>query len=302
MRSIALVTDSSAALPAATLEQLKAEGRFSLVELPVTVGDRALNDLPTDQIDAAIALAHVQGEQVLTSGVAPGTLVDAYEHLAAQGYTAIISVHLSGELSGTCDAARLAAQLVDVPVVVVDSLNLAMGLGEPVLRLHRLLAREQDLEQATAVAEELCASVELFFFIPTLDALKRGGRVSPALAMVGQMFQIRPVATVLDGKLHYVERPRTTSKAIERLAALTEQASSERAGELPLDVPLKDREAANLLRRQGQVVAIHYSGNEEQAREFQKNLGSIASRAVLTPLPPVLSAHAGLGALAAVIF
>lgn len=302
MRSIALVTDSSAALPAATLEQLKAEGGFSLVELPVTVGDRALNDLPTDQIDAAIALAHIQGEQVLTSGVAPGTLVDAYEHLAAQGYTAIISVHLSGELSGTCDAARLAAQLVDVPVVVVDSLNLAMGLGEPVLRLHRLLAREQDLEQATAVAEELCASVELFFFIPTLDALKRGGRVSPALAMVGQMFQIRPVATVLDGKLHYVERPRTTSKAIERLAALTEQASSERAGELPLDVPLKDREAANLLRRQGQVVAIHYSGNEEQAREFQKTLGSIASGAVLTPLPPVLSAHAGLGALAAVIF
>lgn len=302
MRSIALVTDSSAALPAATLEQLKAEGGFSLVELPVTVGDRALNDLPTDQIDAAIALAHVQGEQVLTSGIAPGTLVDAYEHLAAQGYTAIISVHLSGELSGTCDAARLAAQLVDVPVVVVDSLNLAMGLGEPVLRLHRLLAREQDLEQATAVAEELCASVELFFFIPTLDALKRGGRVSPALAMVGQMFQIRPVATVLDGKLHYVERPRTTSKAIERLAALTEQASSERAGELPLDVPLKDRDAANLLRRQGQVVAIHYSGNEEQAREFQKTLGSIASGAVLTPLPPVLSAHAGLGALAAVIF
>ena len=302
MRSIALVTDSSAALPAATLEHLKAEGGFSLVELPVTVGDRALNDLPADQIDAAIALAHVQGEQVLTSGVAPGALVDAYEQLAAQGYSAIISVHLSGELSGTCDAARLAAQLVDVPVVVVDSLSLAMGLGEPVLRLHRLLAREQDLEQATALAEELCASTELFFFIPTLDALKRGGRVSPALAMVGQMFQIRPVATVLDGKLHYVERPRTTTKAIERLAALTEQASSERAGELPLDVPLKDRESANLLRRQGQVVAIHYSGNEEQAREFQQTLGSIASGAVLTPLPPVLSAHAGLGALAAVIF
>lgn len=70
----------------------------------------------------------------------------------------------------------------------------------------------------------------------------------------------------------------------------------------PLDVPLKDRESANLLRRQGQVVAIHYSGNEEQAREFKQTLGSIASGSVLTPLPPVLSAHAGLGALAAVIF
>lgn len=302
MRSIALVTDSSSALPAHTLELLKAEGGFSLVELPVTVGDRALNDLPADQVDAAIALAHVQGEQVLTSGVAPGALADAYEQLAVQGYSAIISVHLSGHLSGTCDAARLAAQLVEIPVVVVDSLTLAMGLGEPVARLHRLLAHEHNVEQATALAEELCAATELFFFIPTLDALKRGGRVSPALAMVGQMFQIRPVATVLDGKLHYVERPRTTSKAIERLTALTEQASAQRAGELPLDVPLKDRESSDLLRRQGQVVAIHYSGNEEQAREFQLALGSIASEAVLTPLPAVLSAHAGLGALAAVIF
>lgn len=302
MRSIALVTDSSSAIPAPTLELLKAEGGFSLVELPVSVGDRALNDLPADQVDAAIALAHVQGEQVLTSGVAPGALVDAYEQLAAQGYSAIISVHLSGHLSGTCDAARLAAQLVEIPVVVVDSLNLAMGLGEPVVRLHRLLAHEHNVEQATALAEELCAATELFFFIPTLDALKRGGRVSPALAMVGQMLQIRPVATVLDGKLHYVERPRTTAKAIDRLAALTEQASAQRAGELPLDVPLNDKESANLLRRQGKVVAIHYSGNEEQAREFKETLGSIASGAVLTPLPPVLSAHAGVGALAAVIF
>lgn len=302
MRSIALVTDSSSAIPAPTLELLKAEGGFSLVELPVSVGDRALNDLPADQVDAAIALAHIQGEQVLTSGVAPGALADAYEQLAAQGYSAIISVHLSGHLSGTCDAARLAAQLVEIPVVVVDSLNLAMGLGEPVVRLHRLLAHEHNVEQATALAEELCAATELFFFIPTLDALKRGGRVSPALATVGQMFQIRPVATVLDGKLHYVERPRTTAKAIERLAALTEQASAQRAGELPLDVLLKDKESANLLRRQGQVVAIHYSGNEEQAREFKQTLGSIASGAVLTPLPPVLSAHTGLGALAAVIF
>ncbi|MGV3103401.1 DegV family protein [Rothia sp. 32237D007AR] len=302
MRTIALVTDSSVALPDDALEQLKAEGGFSVLELPVTVAGRSVSGVPANHIDAAIALAHAQGEQILTSGGAPGALVDIYEQLAAQGYSAIISMHLSGELSGTCDAARLAARLVDIPVVVIDSLSLAMGLGEPVLRLHRLLAKEEDLEQATALAEELCASTELFFFLPTLDALKRGGRVNAALAMVGQMFQIRPVATMVDGKLHYVERPRSTAKAIEKLAALTEQASSQRAGELPLDVHLKDGETAHLVRRLGRVVAIHYSGNKGQALDFKRSLGSIAAEAVVTPLPAVLSAHSGLGALAAVIF
>lgn len=302
VRSLALVTDSSAAIPAALVASLKAEGGFAVAHLPVTVGGRHLDTLSADQLDEAIAMAHVQGQQVTTSGASPGQFVDLYEQLAEQGYSGVVSMHLSGQLSGTCDAARVAANMVDIPVAVVDSLNLAMGLGEPVVRLHRLLAHENNLEKAIALAEELCATADLYFFIPTLDALKRGGRVSPALAMVGQMFQIRPVATVLDGRLHYIERPRTTAKAIERLVAITQKACASRYGELPLDAPLEHRDAPALLQRAGQVVAIHYSGNYKQAQKLKQDLGPIAHDAQLTPLPAVLSAHAGLGALATVIF
>lgn len=301
MRSLALVTDSSAALPAEVLDTLLSQGGFAVADLPVSIDDQPVDSLDSITVDEAIAMAHVQGQQVTTSGVAPGTLADLYEDFAQQGYRGVISVHLSGELSGTCNAARLAASMVDIPVAVVDSLNLAMGLGEPVARLHRLLADENSLERATLLAEELCSSTELFFFIPTLDALKRGGRVSPALAMVGQMLQIRPVATVLDGKLSYVERPRTTAKAIERLVALTRDACGRRSGELPLDITLDTAEARSLIQCSGKVVAIHYAGNLEQAKELKARLGEVAEYAQLSPLPPVLAAHAGLGALAVVV-
>ncbi|WP_421084128.1 DegV family protein [Rothia nasimurium] len=302
MRTIAIVTDSSSALPDHLLDQMVQAGGFIQLDLPVTIGERSTEGMSRSQVDEAIAMAHVQGEQVTTSGLAPGVLMDAYEGLAVQGYRAVVSVHLSGELSGTVEAARLAARTVDIPVVVVDSLSLAMGLGEPVYRLYQLLETEQDIEKAAAFADELCASTTLYFFIPTLDALKRGGRVNPALAMVGQMFQIRPVATVVDGRLHYVERPRTTAKAIERLAVLTRDEARSREGELPEDVSCCSEIQEELLRRGGRVVAIHYSGNIDQAHKLQADLGSIAEDAQLSPLPPVLSAHAGLGALATVIY
>ncbi|MFW0111775.1 DegV family protein [Rothia sp. CCM 9416] len=301
MRSLALVTDSSSALPTELLAALLSAGGFAIADLPVSIDNQPVDSLDSMTVDEAIAMAHVQGQQVTTSGVAPGALADIYEDFAQQGFEGVVSVHLSGELSGTCDAAGLAASMVDIPVAVVDSLNLAMGLGEPVARLHRLLAEEGDLERASLLAEELCSSTELFFFIPTLDALKRGGRVSPALAMVGQMFQIRPVATVLDGKLSYLERPRTTAKAIECLVALTHDACSKRSGELPLDITLETSEARSLIQRAGRVVAIHYSGNVEQAKELKTRLGQVAEQAQLSPLPPVLAAHAGLGALATVV-
>lgn len=304
MRSIAIVTDTSAALSAETLVRLTAEGGFAVVELPVGIGDLELAGLPATEVDEAIATAHVQGKQVHTSGPAPGEFLDVYESLAEQGYTGIVSVHLSGALSGTCDSARTAAGLVDIPVYVVDSQTLAMALGESVVRLYELTRDETDMTRAVEFAEELCAAAQLYFFIPTLDALKRGGRVSPPLAMVAQMFQIRPVATVQDGRLVYVERPRTTARAIERLKELVGETVTQRQAESDRALSLLSVSAdeAQLLLPAGKVVAIHYCGNQHQAEEFRVALSDAALEAEVTPLPAVLSAHSGLGALAAVIY
>lgn len=306
MRSIAIVTDTSAALSGDTLARLSSGGGFVVVDLPVRVGDWELSGVPAAEVDEAIATAHVQGEQVSTSGPAVGEFVDVYESLAQQGYAAVVSVHLSGALSGTCDSARAAANLVNIPVCVVDSQTLAMALGTAVVRLYEATAELDDVTRAVELAEDLCAAAQFYFFIPTLDALKRGGRVSPALAMVAQMFQIRPVATVQDGRLVYLERPRTTARAIERLTELVAEVSEARAAEFEagtwaefVDAGYRDRE---VLVPKGEIVAVHFCGNAHQAQDLKMALGPAAEGAEVTPLPAVLSAHSGLGALAVAVF
>ena len=117
--------------------------------------------------------------------------------------------------------------------------------------------------------------------------------------MVGQMFQIKPIGTVADGKLTYVERPRTATRAKERLTQIIRDVCTKHQS-------VKKHPAAAAaqhgVRPTGHVVALHHMGNFAEAKAVQDSLGAFASDAVLSSLPPVLAAHSGLGALAAVIY
>ena len=170
--------------------------------------------------------------------------------------------------------------------------------------------------------QSICEQSTLYFYIPTLDALRRGGRVSPALAMVGQMLQIKPIGTITEGKLAYVERPRTAARALERLVEVTVQTCREHQHAAALTSASTGSTAADpansLLAAtpRGEVVAVHHVGNAAQAvqlyEQVQQMLGesslvhdAVASSApefLVSALPPVLSAHSGLGAVALVVY
>ena len=347
---IAVVTDSAAALDPELVQRLSARGNFVLVPMPVTIRtpgspDRQLQDLTAAEVDEAIMLAHVMGQTVSTSGSAPGVFADVYDELASRGFTHVVSVHLSGELSGTVEAARTGARLSRLGskgVSVVDSRTVAGAYGHAVVRaLEVLNSASSDFvpspdylssdypssEQLTPAQlvdyiQSVCEQSTLYFYIPTLDALRRGGRVSPALAMVGQMFQIKPIGTITEGKLAYVERPRTAARALERLVEVTVQTcrehqhaaalSSASVGSTAAD-PASSSLAAS---PRGGVVAVHHVGNAAQAvqlyEQVQQMLGesslvhdaavSSAPEFLVSALPPVLSAHSGLGAVALVVY
>ena len=342
---IAVVTDSAAALDPELVQRLSARGNFALVPMPVTIRtpgapDRQLQDLTAAEVDEAIMLAHVMGQTVSTSGPAPGVFADVYDELASRGFTHVVSVHLSGELSGTVEAARTGARLSRLGsegVSVVDSRTVAGAYGHAVVRaLEVLNSASSDFvpspdypssDYPTAVQlvdyiQSVCEQSTLYFYIPTLDALRRGGRVSPALAMVGQMFQIKPIGTITEGKLAYVERPRTAARALERLVEVTVQTcrehqhaaalSSASVGSTAID-PASSSLAAS---PRGEVVAVHHVGNAAQAlqlyEQVQQMLGesslihdaavSSAPEFLVSALPPVLSAHSGLGAVALVVY
>lgn len=342
---IAVVTDSAAALDPELVQRLSARGNFVLVPMPVTIRtpgspDRQLQDLTAAEVDEAIMLAHVMGQTVSTSGSAPGVFADVYDELASRGFTHVVSVHLSGELSGTVEAARTGARLSrlgSMGVSVVDSRTVAGAYGHAVVRaLEVLNSASSDFVpspdypssdyptpgQLVDYIQSVCEQSTLYFYIPTLDALRRGGRVSPALAMVGQMFQIKPIGTITEGKLAYVERPRTAARALERLVEVTVQTcrehqhaaalSSASVGSTATD-PASSSLAAS---PRGEVVAVHHVGNAAQAvqlyEQVQQMLGesslvhdaavSSAPEFLVSALPPVLSAHSGLGAVALVVY
>ena len=345
---IAVVTDSAAALDPELVRRLSACGNFVLVPMPVTIRtpgepDRQLQDLTAAEVDEAIMLAHVMGQTVSTSGPAPGVFADVYDELASRGFTHVVSVHLSGELSGTVEAARTGARLSRLGskgVSVVDSRTVAGAYGHAVVRALEVLNSASaglrvenpnpeypspdypTAAQLVDYIQSVCEQSTLYFYIPTLDALRRGGRVSPALAMVGQMFQIKPIGTITEGKLAYVERPRTAARALERLVEVTVQTcrehqhaaalSSASVGSTAID-PASSSLAAS---PRGEVVAVHHVGNAAQAlqlyEQVQQMLGesslihdaavSSAPEFLVSALPPVLSAHSGLGAVALVVY
>ena len=342
---IAVVTDSAAALDPELVQRLSAHGNFVMVPMPVTIRtpgepDRQLQDLTAAEVDEAIMLAHVMGQTVSTSGPAPGVFADVYDELASRGFTHVVSVHLSGELSGTVEAARTGARLSRLGskgVSVVDSRTVAGAYGYAVVRaLEVLNSASSDFvpspdypssdyptaAQLVDYIQSVCEQSTLYFYIPTLDALRRGGRVSPALAMVGQMFQIKPIGTITEGKLAYVERPRTAARALERLVEVTVQTCREHRHAAALNSASASSTAADPANSsltatpRGEVVAVHHVGNAAQAvqlyEQVQQMLGesslvheaavSSAPEFLVSALPPVLSAHSGLGAVALVVY
>ena len=355
---IAVVTDSAAALDPQLVQRLSARGNFVMVPMPVTIRtpgepDRQLQDLTAAEVDEAIMLAHVMGQTVSTSGPAPGVFADVYDDLASRGFTHVVSVHLSGELSGTVEAARTGARLSRLGsegVSVVDSRTVAGAYGHAVVRALEVLNAASagssvdcpnseyptpdypspdypTAAQLVDYIQSVCEQSTIYFYIPTLDALRRGGRVSPALAMVGQMFQIKPIGTITEGKLAYVERPRTAARALERLVEVTVQTCREHQHAAALTsavAPDMDSSLASFSRTssslkatpRGEVVAVHHVGNAAQAvqlyEQVQQMLGesslvhdaaaSSAPEFLVSALPPVLSAHSGLGAVAMVVY
>jgi DegV family protein with EDD domain len=279
---VAVVTDSAAALPPDWVEDFGRRGGFAVVDLPVMAGDEIFTE--GADVDTALSLALAAGRPVRTSRPSPGQFERAYRGFEEAGYEAVVSLHLSGKLSGTVDAARLAAQRVGIPVEVVDSRTAGMALGFAVRDAVRAASTGADVRAVRSAAEERLAGAEVLFYVPSLEQLRRGGRIGAAASLVGTMLAIKPLLTLRDGQIVPLERVRTAPRAVQRLRELATDAATRLA---PAE------------------IAVHCFGNAPEAEEFAAALatamGTAADDVVRSPLPAVLAAHTGLGVLAVVV-
>jgi DegV family protein with EDD domain len=258
MSRVAVVTDSTAALPDAVLDKYD----VTVVPLQVVLGSRVgAEGVDVSSADVAAALA--ARTAVSTSRPSPQAFLDTYRRLAAAGADQIVSLHISAGLSGTLDAARLAAADADLPVHVVDSRSTAMGLGFPVLAAAEAAAADADVPDVVSAAETAIQRTCVLFYVDSLDALRRGGRIGQVAALVGGALLVKPLLHVADGRIGLLEKVRTTSKALARLEDLVAEAAGEAAVDVAvhhLAAPDRAEAVADRLRtRLPHVQTLHVS-------------------------------------------
>ncbi len=204
-----VVTDSTSDVPAAWRERYGIE----VVPLKVLFGTHSYRDgvdLSTKQFFDRLATAD---RLPTTSAPSPGEFAAVYAQLS-HVCDGVISIHISGELSGTLAAARVGAEsLPDFPVRIVDSRCLTVCVAF----LCKVAAEAPNLEEAVRRVEERVPRQRILALLDTLKFLEMGGRIGRAQAVLGSVLDVKPILGMSEGRVQAVDRVRTRSKAVPRL-------------------------------------------------------------------------------------
>lgn len=273
---IAVVTDSTAYLPE------RYRNRVRTVALRVSV-DGAEPVAESDFGPAELVTALERRSRVTTSGAAAEEFARVYREALDAGADGVVSVHLSRQLSRTWDAARWAADEVDPDRVrVVDSRSAAMGLGFAVLAAVSCAETTRDPTVVESVAQRAADRTTTLFSVPTLEHLRRGGRIGATAAALGTALSIKPVLHVHEGRIAALEKVRTTARALSRMREI----SVEAAGSGPA------------------AVAVHHLGVPEEAQWLAERIRAEVSgceECLVSQVGAVIGAHIGPGAVGVVV-
>jgi DegV family protein with EDD domain len=222
MSRIALVTDSTACLSAETAFD------YGVTAVPLEVIVRGAPHSEADPATGALLVTALRAhETATTSRPSPEDFAAAYRAAAVRGAEGVVSLHISAELSATLESAELAARDAPIPVRVLDSRTIGMALGFAVLAAAEAgRDGEHDLDAVADVAAKRSATASAFFYVDTLEYLRRGGRIGSARALLGSALAMKPLLHMADGRVEPLEKVRTSAKAIARL----EEIAAERAG------------------------------------------------------------------------
>ena len=211
---VAVVTDSTHYLP----RELVSSRGIHVVSLYVNQGGVITKESDMPDFDAFYDGLRTSADLPTTSQPSIGDFLEVYEPLVAAGHD-IVSIHISGGLSGTVESARQAAAELGGQrrIEVVDSQSTCGGLGVVVLAAQAAADGGADVEQVAQRAHEAIAATEVWFSLDTLEFVQRGGRIGRAQAWIGSALSIKPILSFADGTLQPVERVRTSRRALERM-------------------------------------------------------------------------------------
>jgi DegV family protein with EDD domain len=281
-RPVALVTDSTAMLAEETVK----ERDIVVVPLQVVIGGTSYHEgVDVEVTPETIADALRSSRAVSTSRPTPLTFLEVYEEAARQGAEEVLSIHLSGEMSGTVESARLAARDASLPVRAIDTRQLGMGTGYAVLAAADVLDGGGSCEEAAGAALARGDATTSLFYVDTLEYLRRGGRIGPAAALLGSALAVKPLLEIVDGRIANREKVRTTGRALSRLEELAVAAADDHQVDVTV-AHLANRERADVL------AASLTSRLATSLSDRQVAVGEVGA---------VIAAHVGPGMVAVVV-
>jgi DegV family protein with EDD domain len=274
-KSVAVVTDSTAYIP----KDIRNELSIEMVPLNVVFGEKSYQeeiDLTTDQFYEEMKTA----EQLpKTSQPAIGDFVTLFERLAKEGYKQVVTIHLSSKISGTFQSAMSAGEMVeDIEVLGFDTEVSCAPQGYYVLEAAKMANAGEDGHTIIEKLISLKETSKAYFMVDDLNHLHRGGRLSGAQLLVGNLLKIKPILHFEEGSIVPYEKVRTEKKALSRIVQLLEE-----------DV----NKGGNF------IATVIHADNLEGAKQLQATITERFNDVTvdISYFGPVIGTHLGAGSL-----
>ena len=268
---VAIVTDSTCDLN----NEIIQEYDIKVLPLKIIYPDREYLD--RIEISPQEIYDKMPAEIPKTSLPSPAAIMELFKKLQDEGYTHIISIHISSGLSGTFNTVyNVAREFKNMVIEVLDSKALSMGLGIPVLEAAKTLKKTLSFEAALKQARKIISNMEVYFVVATLDYLKKGGRIGYVAGTIGEIMQIKPIISINEeGKYYTYDKVRGRKKSLLKLFEIAKE---------KIDV-------------QNAQVAVMNSAAHEEALEILEKIKRLpkVEEIYSGQLGPVMGVHAGPG-------
>lgn len=209
---IHIVTDSTCDL---TKEEIAKHG-IHIVPLTIQIDGHTYVDGVDLEPASFMEKMKYSKELPKSSQPAPGIFKELYDELGKDG-DQIISIHMTGSMSGTVQSARQAAEMSDSDVTVIDSRYIAWGLAFQIKEAVALRDAGATVEQIVTRLDEVRKNTRLWVTLDTLDNMVKGGRIGKGKAMVGSLLNIKPIAHLDTGEVTIAAKPRSNKQVVKYL-------------------------------------------------------------------------------------
>ena len=278
--TMAIISDTDTSLPLAILE----EKGIKQVSITIHFGEEVLKACSEITDEKLVERVNREGVLPTTAAPSPGDFSEAYQEAFENGADEILCLTVSGDVSATYQSAVAAKELhPDRRITVFDTKSISMGQGFMVLKAAELASKGKALDEILAAVRDVRERTHLFAALETLKFMAMSGRVGHLTAEMANVFSIKPILTIKDGKLDLLEKIRTRKKSWNRVIEL----AVESLGKGEID----------------QIFVLHVAAPKDAEQFIMQLRESIPcpDQVPITGLTPGLSVHTG-GGLVGVAF